>query len=302
MPRTGIAEYEALSALARLRSFRAAARELGVAPSALSTTIAGLEARLGVRLFNRTTRSVALTEAGTEFVARINPALAEIDAAVEAINGHRATPSGVLRLNTNGLAVRQIMPLIAEYLARFPQMRADIVTDSLFVDIVAGGYDAGIRLADAVPKDMIAVPIQSRERHLVVASPDYFAAHPPPTAPRDLLAHDCILGRIGDRVAPRWEFERRGVELVVEVRGRLTLDDPNAMRDAALAGVGVAYLHELFAADDLAAGRLQSALDDWTEPYPSISLYYPGRRHVPAGLRAFIDLARERRRRTDGAV
>jgi DNA-binding transcriptional LysR family regulator len=298
MPRSGLAEYEALSALSRLKNFRAAARELGVAPSALSNTIAALEARLGVRLFNRTTRSVAITEAGEQFIAQILPALAQIEAAVEAVNGHRETPAGLLRINTNALAVRQIVgPVIAEYLRRYPKMRIEIVTDSAFVDIVAGGFDAGIRLADAIPKDMIAVPIQMQERQFVVGSPAYFRENAPPVMPKDLLAHRCILGRLGSGAIWQWEFERQGNALSFDVRGPLTLDEPNAMLDAALAGIGVAYLNEVLVKEYIETGRLIPVLEDWTQPYPGISLYYPGRRHVPAGLRAFIDLIRQLRRK-----
>lgn len=298
MPRTGIGEYKALSALARLKNFRAAARELGVAPSALSTTIAGLEAKLGVRLFNRTTRSVALTDVGEVFVGRITPALAEIEAAVEAVNGFRETPLGVLRINTNAVAARQIVgPIIAEYLLRFPQMRVEIVTDSDFVDIVAGGFDAGIRLSGSVPKDMIAVPIEAEERQLVVGSPSYFETHPAPSVPKDLLRHRCILGRVRSGAILPWEFEKRGRQLSLDVKGPITLDEPNLMLDAAVAGAGVAYLNETLVGDHIASGHLLCVLRDWTPPYPGISLYYPGRRQVPAGLRAFIDLIRERRRR-----
>jgi DNA-binding transcriptional LysR family regulator len=298
MPRSGLAEYEALSALSRLKNFRAAARELGVAPSALSNTIAALEARLGVRLFNRTTRSVAITEAGEQFIAQILPALAQIEAAVEAINGHRETPAGLLRINTNALAVRQVVgPVVAEYLRRYPQMRIEIVTDSAFVDIVAGGFDAGIRLADAIPKDMIAVPIQMQERQFVVGSPAYFRENAPPVMPKDLFAHRCILGRLGSGAIWQWEFERHGNALSFDVQGPLTLDEPNAMLDAALAGIGVAYLNEVLVKEYIETGRLIPVLEDWTQPYPGISLYYPGRRHVPAGLRAFIDLIRQLRRK-----
>lgn len=300
MPRTGVAEYEALCTVARLRNFRAAAQELGVAPSALSNTISGLETRLGVRLFNRTTRSVALTEAGEQFVAQLVPALARIDAAVESINGHRETPAGVLRINTNAIAVRQVMPIVAEYLSRYPQMKVDIVTDSNFVDIVAGGFDAGIRLAEAVPKDMIAVPIVPTERHLVVGAPSYFAGRTQPMVPKDLGSHCCILSRLGSRVRSQWDFERQGTKVLVDVKGVVTLDEPNAMLDAALAGVGLAYLDEFLAGEHIAATRLLPILEDWTEAYPGISLFYPGRLHVPAGLRAFIHLIREWRRIPSG--
>jgi DNA-binding transcriptional LysR family regulator len=302
MPRSGVAEYEAAIVLSRLRNFRAAARELNVAPSALSNVIASLETRLGVRLFNRTTRSVGVTEAGEEFLARIVPALAAINAAVEAVNGHRETPVGILQLNTNALAVRQISSLVAEYLRRYPQMKVEIATDSAFVDIVAGGFDAGIRLADDVPKDMVAVPIKHLEQQFVVGAPDYFILHAAPVVPKDLLSHRCILGRLGSGSIWKWEFEKRGKSLQLEVKGPLTLDEPNAMLDAALAGVGVAYLSESLVAEHLAEGRLVRVLDDWTPPYPGISLYYPSRKNLGAGLKAFSDLVRELRRQEAGAA
>jgi DNA-binding transcriptional LysR family regulator len=297
MPRTGLGEYEAAVVLARRANFRAAARDLGVSPSALSNTIAGLEARLGVRLFNRTTRSVAMTEAGEQFVARVAPALAEIDGAVEGVNSHRQTPAGTLRINTVAEAARRIVaPIIAEYLRRYPEMKVDIATDSALVDIVAGGFDAGIRWAETVPQDMIAVQIAPEERRAVVGSPEYFSENPKPMTPGDLLSHRCIRGRLGSGVIWRWPFESHGAEMAVEVQGPLTLDEPNVMLDAALAGIGIAYLNEAQVAEELAAGRLVRALEDWTPPYSGYALYYPGRRHVPAGLRALIELIREIRR------
>jgi DNA-binding transcriptional LysR family regulator len=297
MPKTGLAEYEALATVARLKSFRAAARELRLSPSALTNAIKGLEARLGVRLFNRTTRSVSTTQAGEQFLARITPALAQIDAAIEAVNGQREKPAGTLRINTHALAARQIItPLVAEYLRRYPQMNLEIATDTAFVDIVAGGFDAGIRLADGLPKNMIGVPIESQERRFVVGSPAYFRDHPVPEKPKDLLAHRCILARLGSGAIWQWKFARRGKRVTVDVQGALTLDEPNVMRDAAVAGIGLLYLNESVLADDIAKGRLVPVLTDWTPPYPGISLYYPGRRQVPAGLRAFIDLIQEFRR------
>jgi DNA-binding transcriptional LysR family regulator len=297
MPRTGLGEYEAVLVLSRRASFRAAARELGVSPSALSNTVAALEARLGVRLFNRTTRSVSMTEAGEQFVGRLAPALADIQSAVEAVNSHRDTPAGTLRINTTAEAAQLIVSTImAEYLRRYPQMKIEIATETALVDIVAAGFDAGIRLAEAVPQDMIAVPIGPEQRQVVVGSPSYLDGRTAPQTPGDLLAHDCIRARMASGAIWRWEFERRGVPVAVDVQGPLTLDEPHVMLDAALAGIGLAYLNERQVAPHLAAGRLVRVLEDWTPPYPSLSLYYPGRRHVPAGLRALIDLIRDLRR------
>ena len=287
-------ELEAVVAVARRRSFRAAAAEVGLSTTALSQLIAGLEARLGVRLFNRTTRSVAPTEAGEAFVARITPALVSIDEAVEAVNSHRATPAGTLRLNTSAGAARQILtPVILQYLRRYPQMSVDIVTEGKLVDIVTDGFDAGFRIAEAVPADMISVPLGPDQRMVVVGSPGYLAARDPPRAPQDLKAHECVRARMASGNVYRWEFEREGESVAVEVFGRLTLDEMSLIREAALAGVGLAYLSQWSVAEDLTAGRLVQLLDDWTPAFPGLCLYYPGRRHVPAGLRALIDLIRE---------
>ena len=297
MPRTGLGEYRAVVALSRLANFRAAARDLCVSPSALSTTIAGLEGRLGVRLFNRTTRSVAMTQAGEQFVARVAPALAAIDSAVEGVNSHRQTPAGTLRINAVAEAARRVVtPIIAQYLRRYPEMKVEIATDSALVDIVASGFDAGIRWAESVPQDMVAVQIAADERRAVVGSPTYFTELPKPQAPSDLLSHRCIRGRLGTGTIWRWPFENGGIEIAVEVQGPLTLDEPNVMLDAALAGIGLAYLSEAQVASALADGRLMRVLEDWTPAYSGFSLYYPGRRHVPAGLRALIELIREVRR------
>jgi DNA-binding transcriptional LysR family regulator len=294
MRTTGLTEYEALEAVARLKNFRAAARELRISPSALSNAIRSLESRLGVRLFNRTTRSVALTEAGEQFVTRVMPALAEIEAAVEAVNGQRATPTGTLRINTHSLAAREIIaPLVAEYLRRYPQMRVEIATTSAFIDIVAGGFDAGIRLANALPKDMIGVSIAATENRFVVGSPGYFEHNPIPQKPKDLLDHRCILARLGGGAIWPWPFEQGGERLSLQVQGPMIIDEPNVGREAVLAGIGLYYINEFLVADDIAGGRLIRVLDDWTPPYAGMSLYYPGRRHVPAGLRAFIDVIRD---------
>ncbi|MDB5430132.1 MAG: HTH-type transcriptional regulator [Caulobacter sp.] len=302
MRTTGLTEYEALDAVARLKNFRAAARELRISPSALSNAIRSLEARLGVRLFNRTTRSVALTEAGEQFVTRLSPALAEIEAAVEAVNGQRATPSGTLRINTHSLAGREIIaPVVAEYLRRYPQMKLEIATTSAFVDIVAGGFDAGIRLADTLPKDMIGVSIAAAESRVVVGTPGYFEHNPIPRNPKDLLGHRCILTRVGGGAIWPWPFQLGDKRLGLDVQGPLIVDEPNVGREAVLAGIGLYYINEFLVADDIATGRLIRVLEDWTPSYAGMSLYYPGRRHVPAGLRAFIDVIRDVNRRGQDA-
>ncbi|OAF05410.1 LysR family transcriptional regulator [Bradyrhizobium centrolobii] len=300
MSRGRLIELEATVAVARRRSFRAAAAELGLSSTALSQAIAELEARLGVRLFNRTTRSVSPTPAGEQFVAQVAPALTAIRDAADAVNQHRSTPTGVLRLNTSAGAARRILrPIVFEYLKRYPEMSVDIVTEGKLIDIVREGFDAGFRLAEQVPADMISIPLGRDERLVVVGSPAYLAGRALPTQPADLARHDCIRMRLPAGAVYRWEFEKEGEQLV-DVSGRLTLDDAGLIREAALAGYGVAYMSEWDVADDLHEGRLVQLLADWTPPFPGVCLYYPGRRHVPAGLRAFIDLIQERRRQPGG--
>jgi DNA-binding transcriptional LysR family regulator len=296
MRSSGLTELEAVLAVARLRNFRAAATELGMSTSAISHTVAALEARIGVRLFNRTTRSVALSEAGEQFVAGVAPGLSAIRDAMEQASSHRLTPSGTLRINASLGAARRVMtPVILEYMRRYPEVKLDLVTDNRLIDIVVEGFDAGIRLAEHLPQDMIAVPFGPRQRLLVVGAPAYFAKHPPPRSPADLGAHRCIRRRLSSGKIYRWEFERRGESLDIDVQGLLTLDDEGLMHEAALAGVGLAYLSEWDIAAELAAGRLQSVLEDWTPPFDGLCLYFPGRRHVPAALRALIELIREKR-------
>jgi DNA-binding transcriptional LysR family regulator len=299
MSRGRLIELEAAVAVARRRSFRAAAAELGLSSTALSQAIAELEARLGVRLFNRTTRSVSPTPAGEQFLAQIAPALTAIRDAADAVNQHRSTPAGVLRLNTSAGAARRILrPIIFEYLNRYVEMSVDIVTEGKLIDIVREGFDAGFRLAEQVPADMISVPLGRDERLVIVASPAYLAGRALPTTPPDLASHDCIRMRLPAGAVYRWEFEKDGEQLLVDVSGRLTLDEVGLIREAALAGWGIAYMSEWEVADDLHHGRLVQLLTEWTPPFPGICLYYPGRRHVPAGLRALIDLIQERRRRS----
>jgi len=295
MNRSGLIELEAVVAVARRRNFRAAARDLEMSSSALSHAVAALEARLGVRLFDRTTRSVALSAAGEQFVAQISPALAQIHTAIEDVDQHRDRPSGVLRINTSLGAARMILaPLVLEYLRRYPEMRVELVTETRLIDLVSEGFDAGFRLQESLPADMVAVPFSRAIRSIVVGSPAYFEGRERPFVPEDLLQHDCIRMRMASGAIYRWEFEKRGQAVEIDVSGPLTLDESALMHQAALAGVGLLLVTEQTVLDDLAAGRLIQVLDDWTPAYPGLSLYYPGRRHAPAKLRAFIDLVRER--------
>jgi DNA-binding transcriptional LysR family regulator len=292
MNRSGLVELDAVAAVARLGGFRAAAIELGVSATSVSNAVAGLEARLGVRLFNRTTRSVSLSEAGEQFIATVGPALSDIHAAMEATNSRRGRPAGTLRLNCPVGAAQQILPVVLEFQRRYPEVRVDIVTDVQLIDIVAKGFDAGIRTRDAVPGDMIAVPFGPKLRFVVVGSPAYLRAHPAPAKPGDLMAHRCIRARWPSRALYRWEFAKQGRALTIDAPGSLTLDEPTLMRDAALAGAGLAYMWEARVRDDLACGNLVSVLDDWVPSSPGFCLYHPDRRNVPAALSAFINMLR----------
>ena len=294
MKHTGLLELNATVAVATHRSFRKAAAELGMSASALSHAVAALEQRIGVRLFNRTTRSVSLTPAGEQFLARVRPALQDIADAVEGANAFRDTPSGTLRLNTSEGAAQMILaPLILEFLRRYPDMRIDLVSEGRLVDIVADGFDAGFRLAEAVPLDMIAVPCGPRLRFAVVGSPGYFEGRAKPLVPDDLRFHTCIRSRYPSGAVMRWEFEKRGQKLALEVDGPLALDNGNLMLTAVLNGGGLAWLSEWSVRQHVAAGRLVPVLEDWMPEFEGMCLYYPKQRLVPAGLRAFIDLAHE---------
>jgi DNA-binding transcriptional LysR family regulator len=293
MKTSGLAELEAVLAVARHRSFRAAATELSVSTSALSHAVAALEARIGVRLFNRTTRSVSLSEAGAQFVSTVAPALSTIQVALEQAGSFRDTPSGTLRINTSAGAAQQVMPVFIAFLERYPEMKLDIVTEGRLIDIVVEGFDAGIRLMESVPQDMIAVPFGDRQRFAVVGSPAYFARRKPPRTPADLTVHRCIRSRMPGGSIYQWEFERHGEMVRIDGTGALTLDNPALMLSAARAGLGLAYLTEWNVNADLEAGTLVRVLEDWTPALDGLCLYYPGRRHIPAGLRALIDVIRE---------
>jgi DNA-binding transcriptional LysR family regulator len=291
--KSGLAELTAVLAVARQRNFRAAAADLGMSRSALSHAVSALEQRIGVRLFNRTTRSVSLTEAGEQFVASVSPALKQIEDAVITAASRQATPSGALRINASVTAALQMWPIFEEYMRRYPAVTVDVATDGRFVDIVLKGFDAGVRIAESVPKDMIAIPIGPQQSFAVVGSADYFRKYPKPKSPADLKGHRCIRMRLPNGSIGRWEFERRGERFLVDVDGTLTLDEPALLHKAVLAGLGLAYLNLWRVHPDIKESRLFRVLDEWTPPFEGLCLYYPGRRHVPAPLRALIDLVKE---------
>lgn len=294
MYRPGLNDLDAVVAIARRGSFRAAALELGMSTTALSSAIGKLEAELGVRLFNRTTRSVSLTSAGRVFVDEIAAPLQDIHGAMETARSQQATPTGTLRINTFATAAREILaPLVLDFIRRYPQVHVDLVTEGRLVDIVAEGFDLGVRAGNLVPSDMIAVPLGRPQRSAVVGSPGYFAAHDRPRTPADLDAHRCIRVRLPNGALYRWHFEKDGQTTQVDVAGPITLDEASLARTAVLEGVGLGYLMEANVRADIEARRLVRVLEDWTPPLSELCLYYPGRRNASAALKAFVALARE---------
>jgi DNA-binding transcriptional LysR family regulator len=265
-----------------------------MSPSTLSHTIRTLETRLGVRLLHRTTRSVATTEVGQALLSRVQPLIKDIDTALGDIDDYRSKPSGTLRINSSLIGARVLLQIaVPKFLARYPEMHVDLVTEGRLVDIVAEGFDAGIRLAESVPKDMIAVAFGGTDRFVAVAASAYLKKRGAPRAPLDLLQHSCIRYRMRNGRIYHWEFERRGQSVDVDVPGELTLDDDRLMLDAAIEGVGIAFVPERAASEAIASGKLSVVLDDWCPQFPGLCLYYPGHRQVPAGLRAFVDVLKE---------
>lgn len=292
--RPALDDLTALAAIVAHRSFRKAADELGLSPSSLSHRMRTLEAGMGVRLLHRTTRSVAATEAGARLVERLQPVLRDLDLALEEADALRNRPSGTLRINASEGAARLLLEaVVPAFLARYPEMSLDLVTEGRLVDVVAEGFDAGIRLGEAVPRDMIAVRFGGGMRFLAVASPAYLAERQPPRTPDDLGQHACIRLRLPSGKLFAWEFGKHGQELTVEVPGALTLDHMELMTESAARGLGIAYVSDRSARPYLESGRLVGVLDDWCPSIPGLFLYYPGHRHVPPGLRAFIDVLRE---------
>ncbi|MCV3765710.1 LysR family transcriptional regulator [Rhizobium sp. TRM95796] len=302
MDKVGLTDLKAVIAIAHRGTFRAAAIDLDMSTTALSLAIGKLEAHLGVRLFNRTTRSVSLTGAGRLFVDQVGPALQDIEVALEAVRSERLTPSGTIRINAAPFAARDIIsPLVLEFLRRYPDMVVDLVTEGRLVDIVAEGFDLGVRVAGLVPSDMIALPLGRPQRYAVVATPEYLAEHDAPKTPADLHHHKCIRVRLPDGSLFRWRFEKDGEILQIDVRGPIILDEAQLSRTAVLAHTGIGYFMEQSVRDDIRTGRLTRLLEDWTPPYPGLCLYYPGRRNLSAGVKAFLALARSQAAASAGA-
>jgi DNA-binding transcriptional LysR family regulator len=296
MLRENINDLLAFLAVAQERSFTRAAAKLGVSQSALSHTVRGLEARLGVRLLTRTTRSVAPTEAGERLLRTVGPRFEEIDAELTALSEFREKPAGTIRITAGEHPAYAILwPALARLLPDYPDIKVEVVIDYGLTDIVAERYDAGVRLGEQVAKDMIAVRIGPDMRMAVVGAPSYFARRKRPQTPQDLTAHDCINIRLptyGGLYA--WEFEKGGRELKVRVEGQLVFNSLALRLDAALAGFGLAYLPEDQVQTHLADGRLIRVLADWCPPFPGYHLYYPSRRQPTPAFAVLVDALRYR--------
>lgn len=289
-----LADLHAFVTVARASGFREGARSSGMSASGLSEAVNRLESQLGVRLLNRTTRSVALTEAGAQLMGRLGPALSEMEAALDAVNSFRDTPAGVLRLNVPVSASRLVLPsIVPSFLAAYRQIRIEVVTEESFVDVLAAGCDAGVRYGERLEQDMIAVPIGPRtQRFATAASPAYLQENGRPEHPRDLLNHACLRSRFPSGAMPDWEYERDGEIVRITASGPLIVRAGGATDlavDAARSGLGVVHLFEDWLRPHLDSGALEPVLEPWWQRFSGPFLYYPGRRLLPAPLRAFID-------------
>lgn len=292
-----LGDLNAFVAVAGAKGFRDGARLTGASPSGLSEAVRRLETQLGVRLLHRTTRSVLPTEAGQRLLDRLRPALTEVEAAVDVVNGFRDRPAGTLKLNVPISASRLVLPaIVAPFLAAYPDIKLEVIAEDGFVDILAAGCDAGIRYDERLEQDMIAVPIGPRhQRFALAASPGYLARCGTPAHPGELLAHNCVRGRFGSGAMPLWEFERDGEKLRVDVTGQLIVrlgGTADLAVDAAIGGTGFVYLFEDWLQPHFDSGSLVPVLEPWWQRFSGPFLYYPGRRLVPAPLRAFVDFVR----------
>jgi DNA-binding transcriptional LysR family regulator len=292
-----LGDLSAFVAVARAGGFRDAARATDGSASGLSDAVRRLEAKLGVRLLNRTTRSVVPTEAGRSLLARLDPVLNEVESALDVVNGFRDTPTGTLRLNVPMSAARLVLPsIVPRFLAAYPEIRLEVTADENFVDVLAAGCDAGIRYEEKLEQDMVAVPIGPRvQRMAAAAAPAYLDRRDRPQHPRDLLDHACMRARFASGAVIRWTFERDGEIVTIDPAGQLLVQVGGALDlkiDAAVAGTGIVYLFEDWLRPYIERGQLEPVLEPWWPQFPGPYLYYPGRRLVPAPLRAFIDFIR----------
>jgi len=287
-------ELSAFMAVAEHRSFTRAAKQLGISPSTLSQTIRTLEERLGVRLLNRTTRSVLPTAAGDTLLARLRPVIDEYEAAVESLNEFRDKPAGLLRLTVAPPVAQFVLPLVlAKFLQRYPDIRLEIAADGANVDIVSQQFDAGIRLSNRVDRDMIAVPITHKWRLAVVGAPSYFSRRGEPQTPEDLLGHDCIRVRLPNGAMMPWRFQRDGKALELAVSGSIIVNIDALVASSVVNGIGLAQGARAQFDQEISSGRLVSVLDQWQPAMPPFALYYPSRRQMPAALRALVDFLRK---------
>ncbi|TIN12012.1 LysR family transcriptional regulator [Mesorhizobium sp.] len=290
MNRTHLSQLAVLATVAQCGSFRGAAKDLGIAPSAVSHAVSSLEARLGVRLLARSTRSVAPTEEGAQLLERLRPALSEIDLALESAVEARDRPAGNLRLTVPRTAAHlALTPRLGAFASAYPDIVLEIVIEDRFTDVVEGGFDAGVRLGESLQRDMIAVRIGPNLRGAVVGAPSYFATMPRPCHPHDLVGHRCIRFRFSSGILYRWEFEKDGEEIELAVQGPLILDEDHLIANAAADGAGLAFLFEDYVREALATGRLIRVLEDWCPPFDGFFAYYPSRRQMRPALRAFVD-------------
>jgi DNA-binding transcriptional LysR family regulator len=292
-----LGDLSAFVAVARAGGFRDAARATSGSATGLSDAVRRLEAKLGVRLLNRTTRSVVPTEAGRSLLARLDPVLNEVESALDVVNGFRDTPTGTLKLNVPMSAARLVLPsIVPRFLAAYPEIRLEVIADESFVDVLAAGCDAGIRYEEKLEQDMIAVPIgPAVQRMAAAAAPDYLDRRGRPQHPRDLLDHACMRARFASGAVIRWTFERDGETVTIDPAGQLLVQVGGALDlkvDAAVAGTGIVYLFEDWLRPYIERGELEPVLEPWWPSFSGPYLYYPGRRLVPAPLRAFVDFIR----------
>lgn len=298
MNRAHLAELNAFMAIARHLSFRRAAADLGVTPSALSHSLKLLEEQLAIRLLNRTTRSVSLTEAGKRLYEQLTPAFHGIRTAVEDLNVFREAPVGTIRLNASRLALREVLiPLVCAFSRENEHIKFDIRADDMVTDVVAEGFDAGVRFGELIAADMIALPLGPNFRTAVVASPRYLTVHGKPSHPRDLCGHRCVNYRYPSGKNFQWEFTKGKSRLEVDIEGCITLDDLDLVLRAAVEGAGIAYIFEEQAREHLAKGKLELLLTEWCPTSRGFHLYYPSRRNLSFAMRAFIDFIRRTQKR-----